>query len=144
MTAQHDFLMLACKLDDVDWLDTQPDEQAIFKDIHNYELTTTLVRIPANANNAIPTTPHMFLADKLLSTKDVNRYVFGSRQYDKDQLLLSVRVGQGLQLLFWLACACTCMAVNTCHWVVQCIWLGVCNLQHLVCLACLHLHVVTG
>lgn len=75
VTAQHDYLMLACKLDDVDWLDTQNDEQAIFTDILNYELTTTLVRIPAHAKNAIPTTPHMFLADKLLSTKDVNRYM---------------------------------------------------------------------
>lgn len=75
MTAQHDYLMLASKLDDVKWLDTQPDEQAIFQDIKNYELTTTLVRIPANTKNAIPTTPHMFLADKLLSVTDVNRCV---------------------------------------------------------------------
>ena len=86
MTAQHDYLMLACKLDDVEWLDTQPDEQAIFKDIHNYELTTTLVRIPANAKNAIPTTPHMFLADKLLSVKDVNRYV--PQQTGESKMLL--------------------------------------------------------
>ena len=75
VTAHHDYLMLACKLDDVAWLDTQPDEKAIFNDIHNYELTTTLVSIPANDRNAIPTTPHMFLAGKLVSSKDLNRYV---------------------------------------------------------------------
>lgn len=77
MTAQHDYLMLACKLDDMeDWLDIQNDEKAIFGDILNYELTTTLVRIPANPGNTIPTTPHMFLPGKLLDVKDVNRFVF--------------------------------------------------------------------
>ncbi|KAL3142554.1 hypothetical protein ABBQ38_002876 [Trebouxia sp. C0009 RCD-2024] len=74
VTAQHDYLMLACKLDDMeDWLDIQDDEKAIFDDILNYELTTTLVRIPANPGNTIPTTPHMFLPGKLLDIKDVNR-----------------------------------------------------------------------
>ncbi len=67
VTAHHDFLMLACKLDDVPWLDTQPDEADIFKSIHNYELTTTCVSIPASAANDIPTTPHMFLPEKTVS-----------------------------------------------------------------------------
>jgi len=73
VTAHHDFLMLACKLDDVPWLDTQPDEADIFKSIHNYELTTTCVSIPASAANDIPTTPHMFLPEKLTSVQFLNR-----------------------------------------------------------------------
>ncbi|KAL0031608.1 hypothetical protein WJX77_009640, partial [Trebouxia sp. C0004] len=73
VTAHHDFLMLACKLDDVPWLDTQLDEADIFKSIHNYELTTTCVSIPASAANDIPTTPHMFLPEKLTSVKFLNR-----------------------------------------------------------------------
>lgn len=73
VTAHHDYLMLACKLDDVDWLDVRSDEKAIFGDIQNYELTTTLVSIPANDHNTIPTTPHMFLAGKLVSADDLNR-----------------------------------------------------------------------
>ena len=73
VTAHHDFLMLACKLDDVPWLDTQPDEANIFNSIHNYELTTTCVTIPANAANAIPTTPHMFLPQQLTSVALLNR-----------------------------------------------------------------------
>ena len=75
VSAPHDYLMLACKLDDIAWLkDVQPDEQAIFEDIHNYELTTTLVSIPANPANKIPLTPHMFLAGKLTSAKYINKY----------------------------------------------------------------------
>ncbi|KAL0051111.1 hypothetical protein WJX82_002242 [Trebouxia sp. C0006] len=73
VTAHHDFLMLACKLDDVPWLDTQPDEADIFNSIHNYELTTTCVSIPASTANDIPTTPHMFLPEKLTSVKFLNR-----------------------------------------------------------------------
>ena len=73
VTARHDFLMLACKLDDVPWLDTQPDEADIFNSIHNYELTTTCVSIPASGANDIPTTPHMFLPEKLTSAKFLNR-----------------------------------------------------------------------
>lgn len=73
VTAHHDYLMLACKLDDVAWLDTQTDEAAIFSSIHNYELTTTCVSIPANPANTIPTTPHMFLAGKLVSPEFLNR-----------------------------------------------------------------------
>lgn len=73
VTAHHDFLMLACKLDDAPWLDTQPDEADIFNSIHNYELTTTCVSIPASGANDIPTTPHMFLPEKLTSAKFLNR-----------------------------------------------------------------------
>lgn len=65
--------MLACKLDDAPWLDTQPDEATIFNSIHNYELTTTCVTIPANPANAIPTTPHMFLPEQLTSVAFLNR-----------------------------------------------------------------------
>lgn len=66
--------MLAGKLDDIAWLkDVQPDEKAIFNDIHNYELTTTLVSIPSNPDNNIPLTPHMFLAGKLTSAKNLNK-----------------------------------------------------------------------
>ena len=74
VSAPHDYLMLACKLDDIAWLkDVQPDEKAIFDDIHNYELTTTLVSIPANPANKIPQSPHMFLAGKLTSAKYLNK-----------------------------------------------------------------------
>lgn len=73
VTAHHDYIMLACKLDDMPWLDTQEKEAAIFSNIHNYELTTTCVSIPPNPNNKIPTTPHMFLPGKLTSIQDLNR-----------------------------------------------------------------------
>ena len=72
VTAHHDYLMLACKLDDVPWLDCQPDEAAIFTNILNYELTTTCVSLPADPASRIPTTPHMFLAGKLTSKEFLN------------------------------------------------------------------------
>ena len=93
MTANYDYLMLACKLDEMeDWLDIQEDEAAIFRDILNYELTTTLVRIPAHSDNTIPTAPHMFLPGKLLDVKDVNRFVFALQTLWLMHLLMYVSV----------------------------------------------------
>lgn len=114
VTAHHDYLMLACKLDDVAWLDIRPDEKAIFENIHNYELTTTLVSIPANDQNAIPTTPHMFLAGKLVSSQDLNRWVYAFNAMFVKVVVAGLCNGPCFQLPRLLCCLdkCSCHKVQ--------------------------------
>lgn len=67
-----DFLMLSTKYDDLkEILDVDEEtEGQIFKDIHNYELTTTLFSC---APGSLQELPQAFVMDLLLDSKDINR-----------------------------------------------------------------------